>query len=305
VKSALLEAEAALAAAGCAGPAVLDADLNGDGAVEVTGRTRELVVTLNPARGGSVTEIGYLPKALDLADVLTRRHEAYHAGLAAPAAAAGQAARTIHDTPSAKEAGLAALLAYDDFRRASLLDGLFPATGELDPVSPWKTCRVALGGVAMRHAVTERAGAISVTFTPADATLPVSVGKRVTIDGPSLEARYRLSPGLEGRWGVQWNLALTAGDAPGRYLTLAGRPSLGSAGRLDGLTEVTLVDEWIGVEARLTWSPGPTLAWGPVQTVSVSEGGFERIYQGTALLLAWPLAGPAYEVWTRLEARPR
>jgi hypothetical protein len=26
-----------------------------------------------------------------------------------------------------------------------------------------------------------------------------------------------------------------------------------------------------------------------VETVSVSEAGFERIYQGTALLLAWPV----------------
>jgi len=308
VKSALLEAEAALDAAGLAGPPTVDADVNGDGAVEVTARTRELVVTLNPTRGGSVTEIGYLPKALDLADVLTRRREAYHAGVRAPAGAAGGAARTIHDPPSAKEAGLAALLTYDGFRRASLLDGLFAADGEIDAVAPWETCRAALGGVTLRHSVIERGGAITVALTSDDATLPVMLDKRVTVAGASLEARYRLSArerALEGRWAVQWNLALTAGDAPGRYLTLPGRPSLGSAGRIDGPSEVTLVDEWIGVEARLTWSPGAALGWGPVQTVSVSEAGFERIYQGTAFLLAWPLGGPACDVWTRLEARRR
>ncbi|MGH7356156.1 MAG: alpha-amylase/4-alpha-glucanotransferase domain-containing protein [Candidatus Rokuibacteriota bacterium] len=311
VKSALLEAEAVLDAAGLAGPAAVDADVNGDGAVEVTARTRELVVTLHPARGGSVTEIGYLPRALDLADVLTRRREAYHAGVAAPAAAGNGTARTIHDAPGAKEAGLAALLAYDDFRRASLLDGLFGGDGELDPVAPWKTCRAALGGVSLRHAVAEREGAVTVTLTPADAALPIAVDKRVTVSGPSLEARYRLSAAdglagrLDGRWAVQWNLVLTAGDAPGRYLTLPGRPSLGSAGRVNGPSEVTLVDEWIGVEARLSWSPGAALGWGPVQTVSVSEAGFERIYQGIALLLVWPLDGPAHELWTRLEARCR
>jgi alpha-amylase len=52
---------------------------------------------------------------------------------------------------------------------------------------------------------------------------------------------------------------------------------------------VSLVDEWAAVEARVQWSPAAELAWGPVETVSLSEGGFERIYQGTALLLVWPL----------------
>jgi alpha-amylase len=88
---------------------------------------------------------------------------------------------------------------------------------------------------------------------------------------------------------VQWNLALTAGHATDRYLDLAGHPTLGSSGRASDLAGVSLVDEWAGVEARLQWSPAAELAWGPVETVSLSEGGFERIYQGTALLLVWPL----------------
>ncbi|HXL45208.1 MAG TPA: alpha-amylase/4-alpha-glucanotransferase domain-containing protein, partial [Candidatus Binatia bacterium] len=56
-----------------------------------------------------------------------------------------------------------------------------------------------------------------------------------------------------------------------------------------GAAGVTLVDEWVGVRARLEWGPAAELAWGPVQTVSVSEAGFERIYQGTAVLVVWPV----------------
>src|SRR2546430_6471178 len=82
---------------------------------------------------------------------------------------------------------------------------------------------------------------------------------------------------------------LVTPDAPGRYLTATGRPSLGSTGRERGAAGVTLVDEWVGVRARLEWAPVAELAWGPVQTVSVSEAGFERIYQGTALLIVWPV----------------
>ena len=58
---------------------------------------------------------------------------------------------------------------------------------------------------------------------------------------------------------------------------------------------LALVDEWVGLEAALTCTPPAEVAWGPVETVSVSEGGFERIYQGTAVLVAWTLPADARE----------
>jgi 4-alpha-glucanotransferase len=136
-----------------------------------------------------------------------------------------------------------------------------------------------------------------VTLVPDDGA-PAGFVKRVTVHDATLRADYRLRPDAPARWAVQWNLALTAGAAPGRYLTLPDRPSLASSGRLRDLDTVTLVDEWIGVQARLAWSAGAELAWGPVETVSVSEAGFERIYQGLALLLTWAVEGNPVEIWT-------
>jgi len=34
-------------------------------------------------------------------------------------------------------------------------------------------------------------------------------------------------------------------------------------------------------------SPAADAWWAPIETVSNSEGGFERVYQGSALLLSW------------------
>ena len=110
---------------------------------------------------------------------------------------------------------------------------------------------------------------------------------------------------------MQWNLALTAGEAPGRYLTLPDRPHLATRGRTTAVSEVALVDEWAGVEARLRWSPGAELAWAPVETVSASEGGYERIFQGTALVLVWEGAAGGrhhpeeWDLWTELTIGPR
>jgi len=296
VKTALLEAEARLSGDG-APVEVTVADVNGDGLPEVLVRTPALSITLNPARGGALTEIGALARRHDVADVLGRRAETYHARLSQ-----GQGAtRSIGDTTPEKEPGLHRLLTYDRFRRASLLDGLFAAGDDLDPVEPWAESLLALGDAVFEHAVERHGERVEIALRHrGDHPHLAMVDKRVSVAGATVTARYRLTApagaALKGRWAVQLNLALSAGDAPGRYLTRPDRPSLGSAGRANDTTDVTLVDEWLGLQARLAWSPTATLAWGPVETVSVSEGGFERLYQGTALLVSWPLTGPTQEV---------
>jgi 4-alpha-glucanotransferase len=299
VKSALLEAERGLDGTVGVSVGARSVDADGDGADEVLVRTPELAVTVAPARGGSVTELAYLPRTLDLADVLTRRPEAYHAQLTADAAQRQAGPRTIHDAPGHKETGLAARLAYDPFRRASLLDGLFAPGEPLDAVAPWTSAQPALGGIRLSHAIERTDVGVTVTLTSEDGAAAGLV-KRLRVGAATLRAEYRIPTPQPARWAVQWNLALTAGDAPGRYLTLPDRPSLASTGQRDDVDTVTLVDEWIGVRAQLAWSAGAVLAWGPVETVSASEGGFERIYQGLALLLTWPIDAGTPELWTAL-----
>ena len=88
---------------------------------------------------------------------------------------------------------------------------------------------------------------------------------------------------------MQWNLALTAGDASGRYFRFPGRPSLGGRGARAGERELVMVDEWIGVELALASAEPAECAWAPVETVSLSEAGLERIYQGSSIVWCWPL----------------
>jgi alpha-amylase len=305
VKQSLLEAERLLQEA-TGGREVMwtKGDGNGDGRCEIFMRTRELAVTLNPDAGGSLTELAHFERGVDLADVLARRPEAYHDQLrrlhdGPPPPSAG--VRTIHAAPTAKEAGLETWLTYDEQRRASLLDGLFPLGSQLDPVAPWGAAHLVLGQSRFGTEIADTPDGVSVTLSLLETHARlVRVVKRVRVSGARVEARYRIEPAaaaLPACWAVQWNLALTAGDGPHRYLGLPDRPALRSEGRRDDLTELVLTDEWAGLEARLEWTPRAELAWGPVETVSVSEGGFERIYQGTAFLLAWPLSAASPREW--------
>jgi alpha-amylase len=313
VKSALLEAERLAMEASAAPLWCRRDDANGDGRAEILIRTPGLSVTVQPERGGTLTEIGFLPKGLDVADVLTRVPEAYHHQIRASSVASGEGVRTIHDPRAPKEAGLDALLAYDRFRRASLLDGLFPPTGVLHPVEPWATALVALGGCSLGSRIRQDADSAQVEMDLQNpGGYPLSIQKSISVRGTRIDVTYRLrgtgDGRLDGRWAVQWNLTLTAGDAEGRYFRLTGVPALASRGSMDGLPGVAMIDEWAGVELHVGWSGAAHLGWGPVETVSISEDGFERIYQGTALLLAWPAAlepGQEWEEHISLEIETR
>jgi len=280
-------------------------DVDGDGCAEVRVRTRELCVTLRPEAGGTVTELAFRPRDLDIAGVFTRRREMYHGRVkeSAAAASAGEVT-TIHGAPRSKEEGLADLLDYDLFRRASLLDGVFGPGAVPDPLSPWASALATMGERPMPGGIVDRCGEVELALGPTDLDgLPLAVEKRIRIgaDGAGLRASYRLAwrgdEAFDGTWAVQLNLALTAGDAPGRYYRLPGSPSLGSRGRLDRETGLVLVDEWIGCEVEIAWSGAGGAGWAPIETVSLSEAGFERIYQGAAVLVSWPLALPSGSSW--------
>jgi 4-alpha-glucanotransferase len=124
---------------------------------------------------------------------------------------------------------------------------------------------------------------------------PLALEKAVRLHGDAarISVTYRLTwrgtDPLDARWGVQWNLTLTAGEAVGRYFRLPGKPSLGGRGVRAGERALVMVDEWIGVELTLATPEPGDCAWAPVETVSLSEAGLERIYQGSSIVWCWPL----------------
>ncbi|HMB85393.1 MAG TPA: alpha-amylase/4-alpha-glucanotransferase domain-containing protein [Methylomirabilota bacterium] len=309
VKSALIGGERSLEGAGKPiGIEWTRADVDGDGQAEVAVRTRSLGVLMRPARGGSLTELAWMGGEVDVADVLTRRPEAYHRQVEErPRESLPGEAKTIHSAPAVKEAGLTALLRYDRFRRAVLLDGLFPpANGRepLDPLDPWDAAWVTVGERPLDHEVKASPREVTVLCSllrPDGRPMALQKSLIVAADDSAVTAGYRLrwegEEPLDARWAVQCNLALSAGDAPGRYFRVAGRPSLGSRGRLEGAHGLAMVDEWLGGEVALSFTAPAEVAWAPVETVSLSESGFERIYQGSALLVAWPVRLAPGETW--------
>jgi hypothetical protein len=95
-----------------------------------------------------------------------------------------------------------------------------------------------------------------------------------------------------GLFFVELNLTALTDQADDRFLLLNGqRNPLNEGIEADGITEVSLVDEWQQRRCVIAVSRPARLITYPVYTVTSSEGGFERTYQGTCLMFGFEPAG--------------
>jgi alpha-amylase len=94
--------------------------------------------------------------------------------------------------------------------------------------------------------------------------------------------------------GLELVFNLLAPDAPDRYI-LANqvRRPLEFRGELEA-PSLLLVDEWQCVKILLDAQPQPRWWIVPIETISQSELGFERVYQGSAILAVWEVKVPAW-----------
>jgi hypothetical protein len=65
-----------------------------------------------------------------------------------------------------------------------------------------------------------------------------------------------------------------------------GHDASGAATRIPAIAQG---NDYIGIAVTTTIEPPADGSWSPIETVSNSEAGFERVYQGSALLVRWPL----------------
>ncbi len=250
---------------------------------------------------------------------MRRRPEAYHGTLRDEEAATIEAATgsrgqpaSIHERLAMKEAGLAARLHYDAYeRRSGLVRFLAPASD----ADGWATAEaIELGDavdgafeiaelgldrlVATRTAaVTTPAGPVAVDVTK---TLALGGDRRAPSLTLTVVVRNRSATSIDTRIGVEWTLMLLGGGAnPAAWWEVDGvRGPHDAPGDAVDVSSLAQGNDLVGIAVTTSVSQPATAWWAPVETVSNSEGGFERVYQGAGLLLSWPLALAPDEAWT-------
>ena len=94
-------------------------------------------------------------------------------------------------------------------------------------------------------------------------------------------------PALSAVLDEEWNLMLLGGGGnPAAHWTTAGvRTSHDAPGEAPAGAPLSSGNDYLGIALTTMSAPDAAAAWAPIETISNSEGGFERVYQGSSLHL--------------------
>ena len=301
----LLRAER-IADMGSSCPCIREADVDCDRARELVFDGEQLVVVASPQRGGRITELSSKAEAHCLTATLSRYPEAYH----------GRWRDEAHE-------GGEIPLHYDWYPRQSLIDHF------LGPGTTPKLFREA-AYAEQGDFVDQPYGVEMVSDGPPVARLrrsghvweggeqvPVEVSKTLRFDdaAQALAVEYCVTPSCSRPrrlwFGVEWNFALSAGDAFGRYYEIDGEvqggPGLAASGQRKAARSIRLVDEWLRLAVDVSTSVPMEIWWQPLETVSQAVQQVDRLYQASTIVLSQRLAtapggSSAFEVRVRVDS---
>lgn len=249
-------------------------DWDADGRPELLAEGEKANFYFSPAKGGGLWEWDYKPRGVNFGSVVWRHPEAYHETDARGIAAG--------ETRRAAEAELKKHLFYDWHPRMCLLDHFLRADTGLDSFSKANYGELGdfvTGEYAVRHA--EEEGGLVLKFVR-DGHLwengqgrPLRVEKDVLLrhDG-SWRASYRLLNTGHNRESVWFGTELA--------LAFSGREH-SQPGEKKGIVFAELRDPVYG-GVRLEFSEALDLWSFPLDTISRSEEGAEKTFQGAVLL---------------------
>ncbi len=306
VHASLIEAEHRLdRAAGRVAPTITSCDYDYDGYDEIVYSDGTVRAVLKPSRGGTLLDLDLKKHGTCPTDTLTRRHEAYHLKLdqAVTQRSAGDTT-SIHDLVLAKETGLKNYLVQDWYLKRCFVDhfltddvdferfssGRFGEEGDfiLEPYESTideKTSRVRLSrdGHLWRQEAPQQVRVVKeYNFAAGEGTI-----------GIDYELSLQTDDELDVVFAVENNFNFQAGHAVDRYITVDGERHadayLDSSAAYQQHHQVVLSDEYRGI--GVAWqAKQPAELWHhPIFTVSLSEGGFEKVYQGTTIVKVFRL----------------
>jgi len=285
----------------------VELDFDFDNSPEFILRNRNISMYFKPSYGGALTTLFYKPLTWNLLDTLTRRFEGYHAIVRKLQSNQNESqVKTIHDIVTSKERNIEQHLHYDWYERLSLLDHFL---GENSNIDSFKSATYwELGDFVnqpyMGEIVNDKSGLIltlsrqgAIWRTQKPSPLIVKKQVRLPKDADIITIDYEIENKGEERtfwFGTELNLALMSRDFPGRYFLVPGHsPERVSPGQIVAFAnagEVLLIDESRSFRLAIESDNEMDIWIFPVETISLSESGFERVYQETSVLFSFRFA---------------
>ena len=203
-------------------------------------------------------------------DTLARRPEYYHRKLEQASVGGGEG-HSIHDAIRVKEPGLVELAeAYDRHGRDSFVATWTDERGQIE----WADDRFILE--VADHRVVARA--------PVRDGLALETHYLARPSGLDVDLQLRASAPRRGRLAVTVNLGLHVAQADDRWVEIDGlrtEPAHWAArGQHAAVRRARFVDGWADRALTVQTRREASLTRGPIETVSLSEAGAERVFQG-------------------------
>lgn len=285
------------------------ADYNLDGRPEVRIANNRLMALVAPAEGGHMYELDVKSICHNLLATLARRQEAYHRAVLRGPSSGDSDVSSIHDRVVFKQEGLDQRLGYDRWQRNSLVDHFFAADADLAEVAAGRAeeqgdfvhghyeAKLRRNDNRVQLQLTREGNVLGrkvkltkgVTLNAGDATLEIAY----MLENVPADIGLHLCP--------EFNFAGLPSGADDRYFSGGNGQRLGQLGHqldLQGMTQLSLTDEWLGIAVTMRFDQ-PASVWAyPVETVSQSEGGFELVHQSVAVLPHWTIIPDAEGRWS-------
>ena len=286
-------------------------DLDLDGFDEAVMATRDVGAIVKPRVGGALAALDWKPRRFALLNTVARRFEAYHQPRGAHGNGGGSdnvAVPSIHDL--GKDLGdLRQGLVYDRAPRYAFLDHAFDAEPAAEALMA-NRYEEAAAFDTIPFAIVQHNGKAGAPLVVLAAEAPMRTGGKLAV-----EKRYEMTkdgrltiawklthtgPGATPTWfGTEVNFTLLAGHDPDRHYlwdgVVPGEVLMDARRTADDVKTLEAVDRAFGFKLAIE-AHAQRVVFAPIETVSQSEKGFDRIFQGSTAWLLWkPAWSPAGE----------
>jgi len=289
---------------GALAPRVELLDYDADGTNELLFTSPECQILLKPSDGATIAALDFRPAAATLVNSILRRPEAYHTRLReASGKTATGAAVSIHEQTRVKEPGLERYLRYDRWPRHAFRVLIFDTArtpADYEALELREDPGFAGGVFSVKNSAAHevelfRSDALLLHGRPEASAPKLLLIKQFTFSPAAhgFEVACEISLKLKALLdapiavGIESIINLLAPTEPDRFFeTPSGRCNLRFSGALPGPI-LRMEDGWQRVRVALH-APLSECFWvEPIETVSESEEGFERVYQGSQILAVW------------------
>ena len=287
-------------------------DLMRDRSQRIIVSGHSLAACFSPKDGGALFELDYRPCSFNICNTFTRKMEGYHRRLKHTGPDNSQpddSGPPLHpqQTIKVREEGLQELLSYDWYERFSFIDHFLAEATTADSFRRARYMELGdfVGTSYTLSGMEKDENFPCVRFTLARdgilhqdySQLPLRIEKHFIIDDAAgtITAEYELTNKSDRDmpvwFGIEFNLTLLAGDDPQRFFLVPDlngqRFSMNACRDIAGIAACAMCDTVRNLSVDFTFAPAADMWFFPIETVSQSENGFEKTYQGSAILVQW------------------